>query len=168
MSVPTYSRYTSAGGVSITRQSRVCEGAQELEKRLQLLDSHPGVLLSCASEYPGRYQKRDLLLVNPPIQISARHHQLKIRALNARGEIPLPTFYEALQSLAQVSLSVVDTVIVASPTASYAGGSRSGAARSGDYEPEEMRTRRPGCRPLRRCAIRPCQMQVHRQSRCVH
>jgi hypothetical protein len=90
-----------------------------------LLDSHPGVLLSCASEYPGRYQKRDLLLVNPPIQISARHHQLKIRALNARGEILLPTFYEALQSLAQVSLSVVDTVIVASPTASYAGGSRS-------------------------------------------
>jgi hypothetical protein len=80
----------------------------------------------------------------------------------------LPTFYEALQSLAQVSLSVVDTVIVASPTASYAGGSRSCAARSGDYEPEEMRTRRPGCRPLRRCALRPCQMQVHRQSRCAH
>jgi len=153
MSVPSYCRYTSAGGVSITRQSRVCEGAQELEKRLLLLDTQPGVLLSCASEYPGRYQKRDLLLVNPPIQISARHHQLTIRALNARGEILLPTFYAALQSLAQVSLSIVDTVIVASLTASYAGGSRSGAARSGDYEPEEMRTRRPGLFTMLRALI---------------
>lgn len=113
MSVPSYCRYTSAGGVTITRQSRVCEGAQELEKRLLLLDTQPGVLLSCASEYPGRYQKRDLLLVNPPIQISARHRQLTIRALNARGEILLPTFYAALQSLAQVHLQRADKVIVA-------------------------------------------------------
>ena len=153
MSVLTYCRYTSAGGVSITRQSRSCDGAQEFHKRLQLLDSHPGVLLSCASEYPGRYQKRDLLLVNPPIQISARHHQLTIRALNARGEILLPTFYEALQDLAQVSLSSADTVIVASITASDARGLRSGAARPGDDESEEMRTRRPGLFTMLRALI---------------
>jgi anthranilate synthase len=148
MSFPSYCRYTSAGGVSITRQSRVCEGAQELEKRLLLLDTQPGVLLSCASEYPGRYQKRDLLLVNPPIQISARHHQLTIRAINARGEILLPTFYAALQSLAQVHLQRTDQVIVADLDVSLPGTSP-----SDDHEAEEMRTRRAGLFTIVRALI---------------
>ncbi|MDO9477010.1 MAG: anthranilate synthase component I, partial [Pseudohongiella sp.] len=139
MSVPSYCRYTSAGGVSITRQSRVCDGAGELLKRLPLLDTQPGVLLSCASEFPGRYQKRDLLLVNPPIQISARHHQLTIRALNARGEILLPTFSAVLQTLAHVTFQMSEKLIVANLKESCAATSP-----SGDYAAEEMRTRRPG------------------------
>jgi len=148
MSVPTYCRYTSAGGVSITRQSRACEGAQEFHKRLQLLDSQPGVLLSCASEYPGRYQKRDLLLVNPPIQISSHHHQLTIRALNARGEILLPTFYQALQSQALVHLQRSDKVIVADLNITL-----SGISLADDHEAEEMRTRRPGLFTMLRALI---------------
>jgi len=148
MSVPSYCRYTSAGGVSITRQSRVCDGALELQKRLPLLDTQPGVLLSCASEYPGRYQKRDLLLVNPPIQISARDHQLTIRALNARGEILLPTFYAALQSQAQVRLQCSNKVIVADLDVTQRGTSP-----ADDHEAEEMRTRRPGLFTVLRALI---------------
>ncbi|TFH74710.1 anthranilate synthase component I [Gammaproteobacteria bacterium LSUCC0112] len=148
MSVPSYCRYTSAGGVSITRQSRVCDGAGELLKRLPLLDTQPGVLLSCASEFPGRYQKRDLLLVNPPIQLGARHHQLNIRALNARGEILLPTFYAALQAMTQVELQLSDRVIVAELRVPP-----SATSLLGDHDAEEMRTRRPGLFDMLRALI---------------
>jgi anthranilate synthase len=149
MSAPSYCRYTSAGGIGITRQSRACDGAQEFHKRLQLLDSHPGVLLSCTSEYPGRYQKRDLLLVNPPIQITARHNQLTIRALNARGLTLLPSFQTALKSLSlvnaqKVSTQLSDDSIIATLQ----------LPSTQTPVPEEMRTRRPGLFDMLRAIIK--------------
>lgn len=155
MSVPSYCRYTSTGGVRITRQSRECDGALELQNRLPLLDSRPGVLLSCASEYPGRYQKRDLLLVNPPIQIIARHNQLTVRALNARGVILLPAFYAALSSVLHVVLEPSETSIHATLRSPL----KTPAPENGKYCPtdslsEEMRTRRPGLFDMLRALIK--------------
>ncbi|MBU2098135.1 MAG: anthranilate synthase component I [Gammaproteobacteria bacterium] len=153
MSVPSYCRYTSAGGVSITRQSRECDGALALQQRLPLLDSQPGVLLSCASEFPGRYQKRDLLLVNPPIQIVARNNKLTVRALNARGVILLPTFYAALANLPQVSVQVSDAELVA-VLCLTAPVQEPGKFHLVNTIPEEMRTRRPGLFDMLRALIK--------------
>jgi anthranilate synthase len=153
MSVPSYCRYTSAGGVSITRQSRVCDGAQELHKRLQLLDSHPGILLSCASEYPGRYQKRDLLLINPPVQIIARHHQLTVRALNARGLILLPAIQAALATLQHISLHLSEESIQATLMLPSGRTAMAADRMPADEIPEEMRTRRPGLFDMLRALI---------------
>ncbi|MDO9519331.1 MAG: anthranilate synthase component I [Pseudohongiella sp.] len=148
MSVPSYCRYTSTGGISITRQSRDCDGAQELHKRLQLLDTHPGVLLSCASEYPGRYQKRDLLLINPPVQITARHNELTVRALNARGLVLLPAFEIALAELPHISLQASAGSILARLTAPSLEKLKPEEPTS-----EEMRTRRPGLFDMLRVLI---------------
>lgn len=143
MSVPSYSRYTSAGGINISRHSRSCDGASELQQRLSQLDNQPGVLLSCSSEYPGRYQKRDLLLVNPPIQLLAANNRLQIRALNTRGTILLPAFQAALAQLPAVDLQVLAHSIVAVPAQPSAGV----------FFAEEMRTRQSGLFDLLRAII---------------
>ena len=134
MSDPSYSRYTTAGGINIIRQARSCHGADELRQRLPLLDTQPGVLLSCSSEYPGRYRRRDLLLVNPPLQLTASHNTLTIRALNTRGTIMLPALPAAFAMMNTVSLQTSAEAIVASVH----------VAPDADTISEEMRTRRPG------------------------
>lgn len=143
MSDSSYLRYTTAGGISVTRHSRVCDGEIELRRRMLLLDTQPGLLLSCGVEYPGRYRKRNLLLVNPPIRLCARQQQLTVTALNARGRVLLPAFAHALQAVVHTSVQFSADCLQVS-------------ADKPDVDaplPEEMRTRRPGVFDLLRAGM---------------
>ena len=48
-------------------------------------------------EYPGRYSRWHLAYVDPCAEIVARGRRIRVRALNARGEVLLPVLGEALR-----------------------------------------------------------------------
>ncbi len=88
--------YTSAGGVRIAcSQFSVSPGAA-LSRLQARLDTERGVLLSSRYEYPGRYTRWDIGFVNPPLVITARGRQLRLEALNGRGQVLLPELQRAL------------------------------------------------------------------------
>lgn len=126
-------RYSTAGGVSVTHQQQACDGATEMAQRLSMLDTQRGMAMACGIDYPGRYRRHELVFVNPPLQVVARQHEVRVEALNARGELLLHECQRALtDASADYQLHKVSaTAIVCRVTVS-----------SGAFT-EEMRTRQP-------------------------
>jgi anthranilate synthase len=135
----TQSTYTTAGGVRISHQQQRCDGQHELAQRLPLLDSHRGLMLSTGVDYPGRYRRRELLLLNPPLQISSRNRQVKIEALNTRGELLLHECLLALSSNPDSANDAVQFTVTKFPP----GKLICEVQASGHFFPEELRTRQP-------------------------
>lgn len=80
-------RYTSPGGISITRTLSRLPYSRGLTKLLKQLDRRRGIYLSSGYEYPGRYSRYDIAAVCPPLEIVGRGRSLEFRALNQRGEV---------------------------------------------------------------------------------
>jgi anthranilate synthase len=139
----SYQRYTTHGGVQISRRIHRMDHSEEFQRRLRMLDHSPGVLLSCNSEYPGRYRPRDLLVVNPPLRLSAKNRMLTLEALNARGRILLPTLAAAFEQRDGVRVLATDEQVLVSMDNVQPAADLS----------EEMRTRRPGLFDLIRVVI---------------
>lgn len=89
-------RFTTAGGVRVTHQQQPCDGASEMSRRLSMLDDQRGMAMFCGVDYPGRYRRHQLVFVNPPLQVTAKQRELRINALNARGELLLHECRRAL------------------------------------------------------------------------
>ena len=90
--------YLTRGNIEIRVDAREmsCQGC--VEPVIDMLDSHLGVLLASSYEYPGRYSRWDIGFVDPPIQITSRERNLRISALNERGNIILWAIFPALAS----------------------------------------------------------------------
>jgi anthranilate synthase len=141
-----HSRYVSDGGVHVTRQVQTCDGAAALAALTTQLDFQPGILLSCGVDYPGRYRRKDLIFVNPPVRLSGRGRRLEVCALNQRGRILLPEFARAIADCADIKsefnvnqsrLDLIDLGRV-----------------DPDHQNEEARTRRPGLMRVVRAIIK--------------
>ncbi|MEX1197651.1 MAG: anthranilate synthase component I [Pseudohongiellaceae bacterium] len=91
-------RYPTAGGVTVQRHERNIPYENATSALVERLDAQRGLLLSSSFEYPGRYTRWDIGFVNPPVVITARGRELRIEALNRRGEILLPELHRALLS----------------------------------------------------------------------
>jgi anthranilate synthase len=98
-------RFVTAGGIAITRQrhDRPYQGA--IESYLDGLNARRGAVFSSNYEYPGRYTRWDTAIIDPPLVISSRGCIMKIEALNARGEVLLPTINNVLADLAEITVS---------------------------------------------------------------
>lgn len=83
------SQYHTHGGLTVFRASTGVDGQVAKQELLAALDSTPGVLLSSACDYPGRYTRWELGFTAPPLQIIARGRRVEFIALNARGQILL-------------------------------------------------------------------------------
>ena len=81
--------FVTEGGVDVTRRESAADYATAIETLIDRLDDHCGVLLSSNYEYPGRYTRWDIGFAEPPLMIESRGRQVKIAALNARGEVLL-------------------------------------------------------------------------------
>ncbi|MFL0810101.1 MAG: anthranilate synthase component I [Agarilytica sp.] len=90
--------YTTRSGLEIRRQRVEVDYDQEIERIADQLDTHLGCLLSSSYEYPNRYKRWDLGLVDPMLMIVSCGYDLKITALNARGELILGVIAGALES----------------------------------------------------------------------
>lgn len=81
-----FERYTTRGGIAVSRSAEEIDGHDLVERLIDELDSRRGVLLSSSYDYPGRYTRWDLGFTNPPVELIARGRKLDVRALNPRGE----------------------------------------------------------------------------------
>lgn len=82
-------QYRTRGGFTVYRASTGVDGAEAKLELQAALDSTPGVLLSSACDYPGRYTRWDLGFAAPPLRITARGRRVEFAALNARGQVLL-------------------------------------------------------------------------------
>lgn len=141
-------QYRCASGINIRRSSVELDYDTAMVDLANTLNNQKGVLLASSFEYPGRYTRWDIGFVNPPIQITARGREMRIDALNTRGNILLPEIHRAIESCsAVVELNVSeDSLILRVKT-----GSRP--------ESEELRSRQPSVfsvlRELIRCFHSP-------------
>lgn len=95
--------FKTAGGVTITRSSRPSDYASGTSDWIDRLDAERGAVLSSSYEYPGRYTRWDMALVNPPLVLEAADRSISIRALNARGRILMPAVTRVLKAHADVA-----------------------------------------------------------------
>jgi anthranilate synthase len=68
--------------------------SNKIDQIVTQLDEQIGVVLVSRFEYPGRYSRWDVGFVNPPIYIWSYENEVTIEALNKRGKILLPFFYD--------------------------------------------------------------------------
>ena len=99
-----FDRFVTAGGVQITRTRVRAPYRGAIDEYIDALDEQLGAVFSSNYEYPGRYTRWDTAIINPPIVLSARGREMKIEALNKRGEVLLPTIANALDGLADVTI----------------------------------------------------------------
>ena len=125
-------RYTTGGGIAVTRTTERVEIEAAVEALIDRLDSHLGVLLASRYEYPGRYTRWDIGFADPPLMVTSRERTLRVDALNDRGGVLLPAVRQAIEALDAVE-SLRDAgdgfeAAIAAPTGRF---------------PEEERSRQP-------------------------
>ncbi|RRJ87534.1 anthranilate synthase component I [Gulosibacter macacae] len=104
----------------------------EMDDIISGLDHRAGVVLSSGVEFPGRYTQWDIGFIDPPLVIEGRGFELRMRALNDRGLVPLKAFRAALEPLTGIEvreLSATEVAIDVTP-------------QRDEVLPEEERTRR--------------------------
>jgi anthranilate synthase len=103
----TITRYTSKGGIAVTREIRA-ESYQPADNALaRALDDRRGVLFSSSFEFPGRYTRWDMGFVDPAIAFTARGRNFAVEALNLRGRVLLPPIAQTLSGLPAARLAQV-------------------------------------------------------------
>lgn len=98
MPVPADQTYDTASGITILRTSRPSDYETGTSEWIDRLDCELGAVLSSSYEYPGRYTRWDMALVNPPLVMEAADRRVEIRALNDRGKVILPAVAQVLKS----------------------------------------------------------------------
>ncbi len=98
-------RFTTAGGIAITRRRSDKPYAGAIESYVDALDERRGAVFSSNYEYPGRYTRWDTAIVNPPLVVTANGRAMTIEALNARGEVLLAPIRDAVAALADVTIA---------------------------------------------------------------
>lgn len=96
-------QYRCASGINIRRSSVELDYATAMVDLANSLNNQKGVLLASSFEYPGRYTRWDIGFVNPPIQITARGREMRIDALNTRGEILLPEIHRVIENCSAIA-----------------------------------------------------------------
>ena len=92
-------RYRTRGGVDVRRLTTGIALAGAIEPIIDALDERRGVLLASSFEYPGRYTRWDIGFVDPPLVVTSRDRDIRVAALNERGQALIPVLREALGSL---------------------------------------------------------------------
>ncbi len=79
--------FCTRGGVGVTRSVAPVDCTTEVEKIVDALDEHKGLLMMSTFEYPGRYTRWKTAFVDPPLQFQSRDLTGNITALNPRGRV---------------------------------------------------------------------------------
>ena len=98
----TKSKFTSAGGIHVSRHEEEIAYEGAIEGLIDGFDTRRGALFSSNYEYPGRYTQWDTAVIDPPVVITSVARDMKIEALNARGQILVPIIQAAISNLKEV------------------------------------------------------------------
>lgn len=91
--------FVTKGGIGVSRTARPSPYEAGTSAWIAGLDTRRGAVFSSNYEYPGRYSRWDTGIIDPPLGITSRGHDLRIDAFNARGAIFLPLLEKRLSSL---------------------------------------------------------------------
>ncbi len=97
MSALTDHRFETPSGVIITRSQRPADYSAGTTPWIDRLDAERGAVFSSSYEYPGRYTRWDMALVNPPLVVESHDRHISVTALNDRGLVLLPVIRQALE-----------------------------------------------------------------------
>ncbi|GGB05182.1 anthranilate synthase component I [Brucella endophytica] len=97
--------YVTAGGVAIRRTRVPTPYAGAIEASIDALDGRRGAVFSSNYEYPGRYTRWDTAIIDPPLAITSNGREMKIEALNKRGEVMLRSILDVMKGLADVTVA---------------------------------------------------------------
>lgn len=100
--------YRTKGGVEIHRLTEPVAPAEAMDKVARTIDRNKGIWFSSCYEYPGRYSRWDIGLVNPPLEIRGFGRTFEVRALWEHGVVLLEAVELALRSVPDVRLTRVD------------------------------------------------------------
>jgi anthranilate synthase len=92
---PGTTRFSTAGGIAITRTVTPFNPAQLADITRQVDDRRGGVF-SSGMEYPGRYSRWHTAYIDPCVEFISRGRQVTATALNDRGHVLLPAITAAL------------------------------------------------------------------------
>ncbi|WP_153769706.1 anthranilate synthase component I [Labrenzia sp. CE80] len=90
--------FNCQSGITISRTSRPSDYQAGTSAWIDRLDAERGAVLASSYEYPGRYTRWDMALVNPPLVMEANDRTVEIRALNERGKVLMPAVVRALKA----------------------------------------------------------------------
>ncbi|MEI2384706.1 anthranilate synthase [Breoghania sp. JC706] len=132
MNLKADQRFETAGGITVSRSLREADYETGTGAWMARLDSERGAVFSSSYEYPGRYTRWDMALVNPPLVVESSARTVTIRALNDRGHVLLPAIGRALEGNPDIAeMKELDNgyaALIAEPTR---------------FLPEEQRSRQP-------------------------
>lgn len=81
--------FETKGGITVTRERRPAPYETAISSYVEQLDRKRGAVFSSNYEYPGRYSRWDTAIIDPPLAVTSRGREMKIDALNPRGELLL-------------------------------------------------------------------------------
>ena len=129
MQINREERFATEGGIGIRVTTRPADYEKGTSPWIDRLDAERGAVFSSSYEYPGRYTRWDMALVNPPLVLEARAREVSLTALNDRGRLLLPAVRKALEGLSELArLEGDDTrldMTVAAPSRAFAEEERS-------------------------------------------
>src|SRR5260221_14742500 len=97
-SLPEHSEYRTRGGLVVSRAVEQFTGnAKRLDDLIDLLDRRPGVVLSCGTTVPGRYESFDFGFADPPLRLESTGYNFFIEALNPRGKVLIAFIGDAIK-----------------------------------------------------------------------
>lgn len=94
--------FVTKGGIGVRVTTHAADYAKGTSPWIDRLDSERGAVFSSSYEYPGRYTRWDMALVNPPLVLESRGADVRIEALNDRGRLLMPVIEQALAGLADI------------------------------------------------------------------
>ncbi|SMH51291.1 anthranilate synthase [Mesorhizobium australicum] len=106
-------RFTTEGGVEVTRRRSPTPYEGAIDTYIDALSSRRGAVFSSNYEYPGRYTRWDTAIIDPPVAITAIGRNMRIEALNRRGEAMLPAIRKAVGALADVAVEEATAALIA-------------------------------------------------------
>lgn len=104
---PEQQEYTTQGQVRILRTIEPLDYEHAVDSILEQIDYTKGALYSSSYEYPGRYSRWDIGLINPPVQLRSTGNRFYLEALNKRGEAIIPILLDHLEGLESIEVNLV-------------------------------------------------------------
>jgi anthranilate synthase len=108
-------RFVTKGGITVHRTEECIAAPTAMDSVIDALDARRGALVGSSYEYPGRYTRWDIGFVDPPVAVSASGREVRVTALNERGEVLLPAIHRVLELLpaaASIALEPGDLRVV--------------------------------------------------------
>ncbi|WP_417769809.1 anthranilate synthase component I [Stappia sp.] len=94
--------FVTKGGIGVRVTTHAADYEKGTSPWIDRLDGERGAVFSSSYEYPGRYTRWDMALVNPPLVLESRGADVRIEALNDRGRLLMPAIEQALAGLSDI------------------------------------------------------------------